>query len=322
MEDEKDRLPPAAEVQAAAELGGPEDLGLRVKCWLVLLLSGTVFGSSFSLAKLAMSEGAQPLGMTFWFVLFGGLFLLFAELLRHGRPRFDPRHLLFCTIWGFLGTTIPGTLFFYAAREVPAGVISIAVASVPILTLLIAILLKRDTPTAGRITGIVLGIVAVVLIVAPETSLPSPDDAPWVLLAFVAAASYAVEHLFYSIRFPKDASVSGLLCAMFLITAVLLLPIVLATGTFAPMNWPLGTEEFSVIGIAAVTVFDYFLFAYLIAKAGPVFTSQAAYVVTLAGVFWGIVIFGEEHSSWIWSALLLLMIGITLVRPRKDPATR
>ena len=58
--------------------------------------------------------------------------------------------------------------------------------------------------------------------------------------------------------------------------------------------------------------------SYVLMRAAPVFASQMGYVVTLAGIAWGIVIFGEQHSLWFWGALVLMMLGLTLVQPRKD----
>jgi len=60
------------------------------------------------------------------------------------------------------------------------------------------------------------------------------------------------------------------------------------------------------------------LFIFLIVHAGPVFASQTAYVVTISGVFWGVVIFGEHHSAWIWASLVAMMMALTLVTPRKS----
>ncbi|MCZ6859704.1 MAG: EamA/RhaT family transporter, partial [Alphaproteobacteria bacterium] len=47
------------------------------------------------------------------------------------------------------------------------------------------------------------------------------------------------------------------------------------------------------------------------------FASQAAYAVTLAGVLWGMALFGERHSPWIWLSLALMLAGLALVTPRK-----
>ena len=56
---------------------------------------------------------------------------------------------------------------------------------------------------------------------------------------------------------------------------------------------------------------------YVIRTAGPVFASQTAYVITLAGVAWGMVLFDERHSVYIWSALALTLTGIALVKPQR-----
>ena len=42
--------------------------------------------------------------------------------------------------------------------------------------------------------------------------------------------------------------------------------------------------------------------------------------MTLAGVFWGMAIFEEEHSVWVWASLLSMMVGLALVTPRRKSA--
>ncbi|MEM7750041.1 MAG: EamA/RhaT family transporter, partial [Pseudomonadota bacterium] len=61
----------------------------------------------------------------------------------------------------------------------------------------------------------------------------------------------------------------------------------------------------------------YGTFVHLVNTAGPVFASQTAYVVTLSGVGWGMLIFGESHSKWVIAATACMMVGLALVRPRK-----
>ena len=40
---------------------------------------------------------------------------------------------------------------------------------------------------------------------------------------------------------------------------------------------------------------------------------QSNPVITIAGVAWGIIIFGETHSTWVWLSPGLTMIGLNLV---------
>ncbi len=285
-------------------------------CWALLLTSGILYGSSFSWMKLAVSGGANPLGMVFWFVLIAG-FVLGCKQLLFGRERiFGPGLLAFCVPWAVLSVILPNLLFFYAAGKIQAGLIAIGISLVPILTLSGAILLGRESLNLRRAIGITLGAIGVTMILLPDTSLPKAGDALYVVIAFAGACCYAAEHLFIEIRIPKEVRLESLLFLMFLSAVLILFPLVLLTDTFVVPNWPLQTTELAILTVAAVTLLDYFIITLLIVWAGPVFTSQAAYIVTLAGVAWGIVIFDDVHSPWIWAAMFVLMVGLTFVRPR------
>jgi drug/metabolite transporter (DMT)-like permease len=54
-------------------------------------------------------------------------------------------------------------------------------------------------------------------------------------------------------------------------------------------------------------------------KSGSVFASLVGYVITLAGVFWGMLFFGESHSIWVWAALVTMLVGMAMVTPREQP---
>jgi drug/metabolite transporter (DMT)-like permease len=72
-----------------------------------------------------------------------------------------------------------------------------------------------------------------------------------------------------------------------------------------------------MLGLGMINAVAYTLFFYLIETAGPVFSSQTANLVTLFGVFWGIVIFREQHSAWVWLSLATMMAALALVAPRQ-----
>lgn len=300
----------------AADVQGTPFKKSRYLCWAILLASGIIYGSSFSFMKVAVSTGASPLGLVFWFALLATLVLGIELALTGKLKRLDFKLLGFCLPWGILSVVFPNLAFFYAAREIPASIIAMGIALVPILTLTGAILLKREKLTLQRAMGIALGAAGVMMILLPRASLPETGDAIFVMIAFIGAACYAAEHLYIEVRAPTDVGVDQLLFLMFLSVSVVLLPIVVVTGTYFMPRWPLGAAEGAMVAVAAVTLLDYFFITLLILWAGPVFTSQAAYVVTLAGVVWGIVIFRDSHSIWIWAAIFTLMLGLTLVRPR------
>jgi len=68
----------------------------------------------------------------------------------------------------------------------------------------------------------------------------------------------------------------------------------------------------------------FLLFFELIRIAGAVFVGQVAYLVTLTGLGWGYVLYGETPGHWIWLAVLLVFAGVALVNlgkgARRAPA--
>jgi len=321
------RREPLAVHGIAAEAGGgarhaaaPATHGWRAMAWPLFLLvsTGAAWGVTFSLARIATTAGAHPIGLTLWQGLFGGLLLLALALARRRPPPLTRGHLGFYLICGLLGTAIPSVLYFYAAARVPAGVLSITIAMVPMLTFAAALLFRIDRLSWGRVFGILCGLVAVLFIVLPESSLPDRAMVPWVLLAVLATVCYAGEGIYVALRRPADSDPAATVGAMLLMASVVLVPVILATDTFVPLGFPWGALEWAVIGIVAVNALSYAVFYHLIQIAGPVFATQMAYVVTIAGVAWGIVILGEQHSVWVWGALVLVLAGLALVTPRAE----
>lgn len=297
-------------------VGEPSFKKSPVLCWSMLLTSGIVYGSSFSFMKIAVAGGANPLGMVFWFAILATC-VLTAELAIVGKMKgLDFKLLRFCVPWGILSVILPNLFFFYAAEEIQAGIIAMGIALVPILTLTGAILLKRERLTFRRCLGICLGAVGVMMILLPKSTTPKMTDMFFSLVAFAGAACYAAEHLYIEVRAPSNVGIDKLLFLMFSSASVLLLPVALATNSFFVPHWPFGMTEWAIVAIASVTLIDYFFITLLILWAGPVFTSQAAYVVTLSGVAWGIVIHRDSHSLWMWGSICTLMLGLIFVRPR------
>ena len=279
---------------------------------------GILWGLSFSLAKMATEGGAHPIGINYWVCLIGAAVLISGSfILRRPLPlRRDV--LIVCTVCGVLGSVIPGTAYFYAASRLSPGVLSITIATVPLMTFLAAAVLGVERVSTTRLLGVFLGVLSIALLIGPSTSLPDRSAVPWVLLAVSSALCYTAENLFVAIRMPADVNIYTIVGGMFLAATIIMTPLVVITGTFEPLPWPWGRSEWAILGMAAITVSAYGLFLYLIRYAGPVFASQTAYVVTLSGVLWGIMIFDDEHSLWVWLSLGVMMLALTLVTPRKD----
>ena len=285
--------------------------------WTFLLIMGTAWGLSFSLGKIAVENGAKPFGVAQFQVMFAGIVLLFVNVIR-GKSTQNMRDKLgfiFCI--AMLGAAIPSVLFYYAAPHVPAGVLSITVALIPLMTYGFSVPLKLETFSVVRAVGLVFGVIAICLIALPENSLPDPATLPWIFIACISALCYAIENIILGFKSALTVGPMRLAMGMNLIAAVTLLPITILTDSYFSPSLPLKTVDYAVIGLGLITVVAYTMFVLSVALFGSVFSSQVGYIVTLTGVFWGMIIFGESPSVWIWLSLCAMIVGLALVTPRK-----
>ena len=63
---------------------------------------------------------------------------------------------------------------------------------------------------------------------------------------------------------------------------------------------------------------SYSLFFRIMELAGAVFYSMSHYVIALTGVAWGWLIFGETHGTVFWLAVVLILLGFSLVNQRQE----
>ena len=81
---------------------------------------------------------------------------------------------------------------------------------------------------------------------------------------------------------------------------------------------PAGEAEIGMLGQIVISSVAYLMFFEVLRLAGPVFMSFTGYIVTLTGIAWGVVLFGESHSPWVWGAAALIFAGLALVNLRRQ----
>ncbi|OAB55114.1 hypothetical protein AY600_14195 [Phormidium willei BDU 130791] len=302
--------------------GAQRPVAFRLWSLTILLIMGTAWGLSFSLAKIATASGVHPFAVTFWQTLCGGGVLLGLLALSGQGLALHRRAIRLYLCSGLLGAALPGVLFYLAAPHLPAGVLSISVALIPILTFALSALFRLEPASLRRLLGMLLGAGAIATVVLPGGSLPDSTSAAWVLVACAAASCYAAWNL--AIAVWRDRSVSPLAttCGMYLSAATMMAAVSWASGTLVPLALPFGAVEWSIVGMGLISAVAYGLFVYLVGLAGAVFASQASYIVTLSGVAWGMAIFGESHPPSFWLALVVMCLGLSLVTPRATPLRR
>ncbi len=293
----------------------------RLTLALSLIGLGVVWGLTLPLSKIAVSTGHQPLGLIFWQLVYSVATLSLIALVRRARPRIDRRVLIYFLVIGLVGTILPNSFSFLAIAHLPAGVMAIIIASVPMFTLVIANGLRIERFSIIRSLGVVIGAVAVAVLILPETSLPEPGKRWFILLGLAAPLCYGIEGNYIATRAPRGIDAATTLLGASIFGTLITGPLAVASGTWVNLFTVWGAPEWALMLSSLCHVAAYTGYIWLVGASGPVFSSQIAYVVTLSGVFLSTIILSERYSPWVWLALVLMIAGLALVQPREDETT-
>jgi drug/metabolite transporter (DMT)-like permease len=278
-----------------------------------MLCMGLVWGLQFSMAKIAMQGGIHPLGFTLATSISGAVILLAVARLRGAAIPLRRDYLVYALVAGATAISIPNSIAALVVSHVPAGLAAVLNTLSPVITYAMAWGIGMEKRHNLRLLGIGFGLAGALLVIGPRASLPDPAMAPWVALCLLVPFFYALSNVYIARARPKDVDSVALAASMQLGSAVCILPAALALGAPHLPVPPQGAADWALLVQCVLSGFGSLLFFEAIRIAGPVFFSQTGFIVTLAGVFWGWLLFGETHSAWIWAAMASIFIGLALV---------
>jgi drug/metabolite transporter (DMT)-like permease len=266
----------------------------RLFPYFLILAAGAIWGLVFSLTLIATAQGAHPLGLSAWQVVltaaFFGVVCLVSKI-----TLFNFKNLRHYVVLALIGITVPNLLYYNAAPHLSAGILSITVSTVPLFTYAMMLMLRFESVVARRLSGIGVGMIAILLLVVPDQGLSSNDASFWILLVLLCAILYAFENVYISKGIARHTDVRELLFSSNLVAAVIQFPLAIYLGVDESWTWLASDAGLAIAGIAI--------------------GSSLAYAVTISGVIWGIMIFSEQHSIWVWLSVIVMLLGLMLVNP-------
>lgn len=282
---------------------------------LILLWLGIGWGSTQPLGKIATESGAGPLGLIFWQSVVCVIVLGAISLARGRGLVFTREASVFYVVVALLGTLLPGMTFYISVERLPAGIMSIIISTIPLMAFPMALALRMERFDGLRLLGLMVGLGGVALIALPRASLPDPGMVAFLPLALMGPLLYALEATFVARYGTAGMDAVQAMFGVSVLAMVVTLPLMLATGQgYVP--WPVGRPEAALIGSSALHGLLYATYVWLASRAGSVFASQSTYLVTGSGVLWAMVLLGERFSPLVWLALVVMLAGVALVRPR------
>ena len=282
----------------------------------ILAALGAGWGMTQPLSKIAVSTGYQPFGLVFWQLAIGAVVLGAYTHLRGKALPLHPAALRRYLVIALIGTILPNSASYTAIQHLPSGLISILISTVPMWAFPIALLLALDRFDWVRFLGLVAGLAGVLLIVAPEASLPDRAVVAFIPLALIAPLFYGLEGNVVAKWGTAGVGPIRLLYGASLVGMVIAFPLAVVSGQFIDPRPPWTLPDLAVLlnGVIHATV--YTIYVWLVGRAGSVFAAQVSYLVTGFGVIWAMLILGERFSPFVWAALAAMFLGLFLVQPR------
>jgi drug/metabolite transporter (DMT)-like permease len=289
---------------------------LKPKHWLVFILLGAIWSSSFMWIKIAVQE-VGPITLVAFRALFGLLFSIAVVFIQRVQlPRsfkeWSPLLLL-----GITNVAIPFFLISWGEQSIDSAVAAILDATVPLFTILIAhYLLRDDKMTIPKVLGLLIGFAGVIILMSKD--IGASFGSILGQLAVVLASAFYAGSAVFARRTTEDTP--GILrSAGPLVSAAM----VMWLATFfveSPVEIPqLGITWTALLFLGILGSGLAFVLAYyLIHEIGPTRTTMVTYLFPLGGVILGVAFLNEELS---WQLLVgAVLIILSLVVANWQPA--
>ena len=284
--------------------------------WLLLLLLGLMWGTSYAFIKL----GVQSLP-TFTLIatrLGIGLALLatVVAIAREPLPR-DLRTYGHLLVMAVINIVIPFTLITTAERSVDSAVAAILNGAVPLVVIVVAALFLHDEPmTVNRVVGLVVGYAGVIVLVSRGlTSLATPGSVTGELALIGSTIAYGVGAV-YSRR--NTRGLRPMIPALFQVGFAFAIMSALAMLFEAPFAVQWNTDALIAVlwlGLLGSGV-AYILNFRLLGRIGATRTSLRAYLLPIVGIVTGALMFGEQIDARVILGTGLVIAGVALVNSR------
>lgn len=296
----------------ADALGRPLEAGYAALIGSLALM----WGSSYLFIRIGV-ETLPPLSLVFLRVLVGAAILVAIVAVRRTPLPRDRATIGHLAVLGAVNIAVPFWLIGWAEQHIDSGLAAILQSTSPIFTLLLAATFIHDERiTRGRLAGMLLGFLGVLVLSAKDVAdLGSAlgvdrllGDLAVVLasLAYAAGSTYARRNL--RAANPLVLSLGQVGWAAVIVGALALV----VDGGIALPTVPEAALSVGWLG-AVGTGFAYVVFFRLLTGWGPTRASLVSYLLPVVAVILGVVVLAEPVDAVFVAGSALIVAGVWVV---------
>lgn len=273
-----------------------------------LFVLSALWGGSFLFMRVA-APALGPILLIELRVLIAGLALLGYALVTRSVPAFRTRWWPFLVI-GVINSALPFSLIATAELHLTASLAATLNATTPLFGALVAAVWLREPLTRGKVLGLLIGLVGVMVLVGLGTVALTPVVLLSIGASLLGALSYGMAAVYTKVRM-KGVSPLALALYSQLLAAGALLP---AVPFSLPREAPSAVVTASVLALALLsTAVAYLLYFGLIQRVGPTKATMVTYLSPAFGLLWGAVLLHEPLSGGTIFGFGLILASVGLV---------
>ncbi len=281
--------------------------GARV--WAALWTVYVMWGSTYLAIAIAVETLPPMLAVSARFLAAGGVIALWCAVRRPGALRVPLRAAGAAALVGVL---LPGAnaVLFYAERDVPTGLASLIIASVPLWVVLQQLAFRERVPRTALL-GVLAGFAGVGVLLHPEGGATFVGLG----LCMASAVMWSVGS-FLSSRLPLPSDPIAATSYEMLAGGIVMLPFGLATASYG--GWSAASIGAWVYLVVIGSVLGYTAYVWLLGNAPLGTVSTYAYVNPVVAILLGFFFRDEGLTARILVGAAIVVAAVAVV-VRADP---
>ncbi|MCP4011224.1 MAG: DMT family transporter [Proteobacteria bacterium] len=291
------------------------------KDYLLLLLVAAIWGTSFSMIKIGVTE-IGPATLTAGRILIAALALvIWLRFIRRVRLDLSAPAMFSYAVIGLFGNALPFTLIGWSEQTLDSSLTAVLMGIMPLFTVIMAHYFLEDEPFSSRsLTGIGLGFSGLLVLLGASAWNGTDNELLAQITVLVASLSYAGVTIFVR----RQVTASGIEVATGALIAGTIFAFIFAFTLENPMqmNWNLrAVVPMTLLGLFP-TALASVLYFRLVHNLGATRFAQINYIIPVFGSIIGVYLMGEQTEWRMWMALALVLSGIFMVHGAHRGAPR
>lgn len=276
-----------------------------------------IWGSTYLLNKIAVTELAPFMLAAIRFITAGVLIFIIARIMRIPLA-ITPKQLKNTVIAGFLFLTFGNGVVVWALKYVDSGFAALEISAQPLVILVLMRVLQGKKIKPMSFVGVILGIIGIYLLVSQKQVVTQEGSVVGMVMIFFCMLSWAYGSLFvgkadlpsnYFVNTGYQMVTGGVM--------LLLASLIFGEQWSLPGDWSTPVQVSMILLILFGSIVAFTSFNYLLKTVSPEKVATSTYVNPIVALLLGWYFLKEQISIQSILAAVLMLTGVYFINTKK-----